>query len=114
MAKDRQLSAVEFQTRWQALAEADRQFISILGAVTNAIDGEPPQYLEPPARLERVLRRASRETLFGVLAECLYRLLDAPVMKRLKRLRQRRSRAAARQATGNGKAKRPGRQSRAK
>jgi hypothetical protein len=114
MAKDRQLSAAEFQVRWQALAEADRQFLSILGAVANAIDGEPPQYLEPPARLERALRRASRETLFGVLAECLYRLLDAPVMKRLKRLRQQRSRAAAHQAARNGEAKRRSRQSRAK
>jgi hypothetical protein len=76
-----------------------------------AIGGKRPRYLEPPARLERALRAAGRETLFGVVAECLYRLLAAPVMRRLKRLRRQRSRAAT---GGEGKAGRMGGRSRAK
>ncbi len=90
MAQPRNLDENEFEVAWKALPIRDRRFISALIVVADTVGDETLRYRELPTRLERTLQRADRDTLFSVIAECFYRLLDAPVMERVKRRHHRR------------------------
>jgi hypothetical protein len=85
MARSRKLDEKTFHARWRALPEADRRFLSILGTIMDAVDGEALHYIEPSARQQRTLAAADRDSLFSLIVECLCCLLSASVLERVKR-----------------------------
>ena len=104
MAKRRIMGKKEFDSAWKAMAESDRRWISALILISEAIGDKKIRYRGPSASLRRSLRRLDRNTCYGVIAECLYLLLDAPVLERLKRLH--RQREAKKRLSGAKKKKR--------
>jgi hypothetical protein len=75
---------------------ADRRFFRALLGIATTVGDPSLHYAEPPPGLRRALRNADRSTLFSIIAECLYLLLDAPAMRVVKRFHRRRKRQAAR------------------
>ncbi len=86
MAKRRFLSKKERDAAaWKALPESDRRCITALIIISRVLREQDIIYREPSASLRRSLRKLDRNTLYGVIAECLYALLDAPVIERIKK-----------------------------
>ena len=90
MAKRRPIDEKQLKTIWKGLARSDQRFISTLIVVTETIGDEKLRYHELPTRLERVLHKADRNTLFSVIVECVGLLLDAPAIQRVKQSHRRR------------------------
>ncbi len=91
MAKRRSMSKKErADARWTALPESDRRCICALEIISRVVRDKNIRYREPSASLQRSLRKLDRNTLLGVMAECLYLLLDAPVIERVKRANRER------------------------
>jgi hypothetical protein len=78
---------------WKALPAADRRSFRALLTIGQIVGDRSLHYTEPSASLRRALAKADRNTLFSIIAECLYTLLDAPAMKIVKRHQRRRKRA---------------------
>lgn len=91
MAKRPNMSEREFQARWQKLPKADRQFISALILVNEAVADGRLRYHELSPQSERRLRRADRDTLFSIVAECVGILTNAPAMQRVGQIHQQRA-----------------------
>jgi predicted RNA methylase len=95
MAKRRELTDDEVNAWWKSLPTADRRFFRALLDIRHVIGDRSLRYGEPPPGLQRALRKADRNTLFSVIAECLYMLLDAPAMRVVKRIHRRHKRQSA-------------------
>ncbi|MGD8450392.1 MAG: hypothetical protein PVJ57_01120 [Phycisphaerae bacterium] len=111
MADRWQFDEKEFKAWWNALPPPYRRVFHALILIRYAIAGKVPRYDEPPPWLGRTLRKADRDTLFGVIAECLHLMMDAPLINRGRRRPKRRAAATPVRKIEVG---RPGRQSRAK
>ena len=107
MAKRRGLDEQAFQSAWAALPQSDKRFLGALMVITEVIGDEKLGYHELPTRLERTLHEADRDTRFCVIVECLYLLLDAPALERVKRVH--RSRRDGRPVRTNTQGSRGGR-----
>jgi hypothetical protein len=94
MSKKRELTDERVKAWRKALPAADRRFFRALLTIGQIVGDPSLHYAEPSAGLRRALQRADRNTLFSIIAECLYMLLDAPAMKVVKRFHRRRKRAA--------------------
>ncbi len=90
MAKPRPIDEKELKTIWKGLPRSDKRFISTMIVVTATLGDEKLRYHALPTRLERVLHKADRNTLFSVIVECVGLLLDAPAMQRVKQSHRRR------------------------
>ncbi len=91
MAKRRFLSKKErADAAWKALPESDQRCICALEIISRVLREPDIRYREPSASLRRSLHKLDRNTLYGVMAECLYALLDAPVIERVKRVNRER------------------------
>ena len=91
MAKRRSMGKKErADAWWKALPESDRRFYTGLIILIEAIGDKKLRYREPSASLQRSLRKLDRNTLYGVMAECLFLLLDAPVIERVNRANRER------------------------
>ncbi len=84
MAKRRSMGKKELADAWKALPESDRRFYSALIILIEAIGDKKLLYHEPSASLLRLLRKLDRNALYSVIAECLYLLLDARMLERVK------------------------------
>ena len=102
MVKPRPMDERKLRGLWKRLPKSDKQFISALIVISEAIGDEALRYHELPARLGHVLREADRDTLFSVVAESLGLLLGAPAMQRVKRARRRNGKAASKMAKKRG------------
>ncbi len=92
MAKRRRMSKKERDdAAWKALPESDRKCICALIIISRVIGDKNIRYREPSASLQRSLRKHGRNTLYGVIAECLFRLLGAPVIERVKKVHRDRA-----------------------
>ncbi len=105
MVKARAMDERELRVLWKRLPKSDRQFISALIVISEAIGDEALRYHELPARLGHVLREADRDTLFSLVAESLGLLLDAPAMERVKRARRRNGKGVPAQVKKRGTAR---------
>jgi len=90
MAKRRGSEEKGLQSAWAALPQSDKWFVVALMVITEVIGDERLGYHELPTRLERTLHEADRDTRFSVIVECLYLLLEAPGLERVKRAHRRR------------------------
>ncbi len=90
MAKRRSMGKKELANAWKALPESDRRFFSALIILLQALGDKRLRYREPPAPLRRTLHKLDRTALFSVIAECLYLLLDAPMLERVKKVHRQR------------------------
>jgi hypothetical protein len=93
MSKKRELTDERVKAWRKALPAADRRFFRALLTIGQIVGDRSLHYAQPSAGLRRSLAKADRNTLFSIIAECLYMLLDAPAMKVVKRQHRRRKRA---------------------
>ena len=90
MAKRRGSEEKSLQWAWAALPQSDKWFLVALMVITEVVGDERLGYHELPTPLERTLQEADRDTRFSVIVECLYLLLEAPALERVKRAHRRR------------------------
>lgn len=99
MAKRTKMTKRQVTEAWKGLTKADRRFLSAAIVINQAVGDEKLRYHELPARIERLLRRSDRNTLFSIITECLGLLTKAPAMDRVRAVhRQRNALRGQRQA----------------
>ena len=112
MAKRRSMSKKESSDAWNALPESDRRFFDAFIILLKAIGDDKLRYREVPMPLQRTLHKLDRNTVFSVIAECLYLLLDAPLLERVKqghRERAAKNKRRTKKSTGERGISRKGR-----
>ena len=85
MATRGRMSKREFDDAWKALPESDRRFYCALILLMDVVGDDSLRYDEPSTSRQRSLRKLDRNALFSVIAECLYLLLGAPMLERIKK-----------------------------
>jgi len=85
MAKRRSMGMKQrAHTWWKGLSESDRRFYMGLFILTEAVGDKKLRYPKLPTPLHGSLLELDRNTLYSVMAECLFLLVDAPVSERVK------------------------------
>ena len=82
------------QRSWEDLPANDKRFLNALNSITEIVGDDTLRYDELPDRLERILRTVDRNTLFSIIIESFYLLLDAREMERIKNIRRSRTNGA--------------------
>ncbi len=108
MAKRRRIGQKEIDAWWKDLPKSDQRFYGALILLMEFIGDNKLRYCEPSVSRQRSLRKLDRNTLFSVIAECLYLLLDAPMLERVKKVhREREAKKRLLAAKKKSRAKKP-------